>query len=382
MYTARHQPSGEEITILDPRWMAQLEYLRVLDKQDALVCPGCQQAVRVRAGQFKRWHFAHKHLHNCPFERESPRLLQSRAVLYDWLVGKFGVEAVRVEKKLESPSLSRHFDCWVELGDRRFAYWIFDRRMPPDERLNLKSACDRIGLDVQWVFVVDLLHADDHTHFSRDRQSRHSRSWDRLSRDQRSRLQQNRLQTSRLHLTTTERTFMRQSAFDTIGNCYSARISDPGYKQAGGSLHYINPDREILTTYRNLILVHEPQLYAGKRLQTPLAEVQVSNSTGEFVHPGELEQLQQRQSEIAEQQRQAEERLQRAKDFLKGASLTPRSATTQKASPAPNPFERQATCKICGRLTSDWVTYFGQTKECICRDCNATADKRGWTQIE
>ena len=98
MYKARHRPSGDDIIILDPRWMAQLDHLRVLDKQDALVCPGCEQPVRVRAGKIKRWHFAHTHPETCPFRRQSPELLKTRAVLYAWLVGKFGERAVTLEK--------------------------------------------------------------------------------------------------------------------------------------------------------------------------------------------------------------------------------------------------------------------------------------------
>ena len=106
MYQVIHQPSGQEINILAVLWARQIDYLRSLDKKDALVCPACEQPVRVRAGKFKRHHFAHKHLENCPFQKESPELLQARAVLYHWLTEKFGTEAVSIEKQIPAPIYS------------------------------------------------------------------------------------------------------------------------------------------------------------------------------------------------------------------------------------------------------------------------------------
>ena len=331
MYKALHQPSRDEIVIIDPRWKAQIEYLRKLDKQDILVCPGCEAPVRVRAGRFKRPHFAHKHLQNCPFEKESPRLLQTRAVLYDWLIGKFGIEAVSIEKSLESPTRVRPFDCWVEVDGHYFAYWIFDRLMPPDERQNLQKLCAENILDVQWICVIDLLRPDEFN------------------------------PQSRLHLTTTERAFMRQTELDQAWQTH--------FEQLGGSLHYLDPDDDTLITYRNLNLVHKPQLYTGKRLKNSLDDMLVSNITGEFIHPGEAAQLERSRRKMAAQQRQTEERRRRAESFLKGASFSKGSPDERKTSTTQTAFERKATCRICGNLTADWVTYYGQSNECVCREC-------------
>jgi len=330
MYKALHQPSGADI-IIDPRWKAQLKYLRSFDKQDILVCPGCRAPVRVRAGRFKRSHFAHKHLQNCPFEKESPRLLQTRAVLYDWLVSKFDVEAISIEKGLGPQTGVRPFDCWVEEDGRSFAYWIFDRLMPPDERQNLQKLCAENDLDVQWIYVIDLLRPDEFT------------------------------PQSRLHLTTTERAFIRQTELDQAWQTH--------FEQLGGGLHYLDPDQGTLITYRNLTLIHKPQLYTGKRLKNLLADVLISKSTGEFIHPGEVAQLERSQRKIAAQQRQAEERRRRAENFLKQASFSKGSSNQGNPPVAQTAFEQKATCRICGTLTADWVTYYGQTKECICRAC-------------
>ena len=339
MYRALHQPSGDEIIILDPRWRAQIAHLRSLGRQDALVCPGCHQPVQVRAGKFKRAHFAHKHLQNCPFGSLSPRLLHTRAVLYDWLIHKFEPQAVCVDKELGSGTGLRPFDCWVEADAGNFAYWIFDRLMPPDERQSLKSLCVENILDVQWVFVIDLLRPDE------------------------------LIPLSRLHLTTTERAFMRQSELDQAWQTH--------FEQLGSSLHYLDPDQGSLTSYRNLSVVHTPQLYTGKRLQNPLDEVLVSNINGEFVHPGEVAQLEQTRRKIAAQQEQAEARQRRARDFLKSASFSknPACQTDKQAIPnAQTAFDRQVPCRVCGTYTSDWVTYFGESRECICRACKDRID--------
>lgn len=331
MYKALHLPSGQEIIILDPRWQQQIAHLRALDKRDALVCPGCQQAVRVRAGKVKRWHFAHKHLQNCPFERESPALLNARAVLYNWLVEKFDSESVTVEKSLDTLAFPRHVDCWVEKDDLIFAYWIFDRRVPPDERDRLKSAFQNVGVQVNWIFVLDLLRVDQ--------------DWMK----------------DRLHLTTTERAFMQKSEFDQAWQTH--------FEHLGSSLHYLDSDRETLLTYRNLSVVHMPQLYAGTRLEHPLADVLVSSLTGEFVHPGEIDRLQKRRKEIEIQADAAAKRLQKAQDFFRQGEQKKTLSFPPEYESGDRPFERRATCKFCGKETDDWITYFGQTKECICRNC-------------
>jgi hypothetical protein len=252
-------------------------------------------------------------------------------VLYDWLVGKFDVEAVSIEKSLGSQTRVRPFDCWVEKDGCSFAYWIFDRLMPPDERQNLHKLCVENNLDVHWICVIDLLRPDEFT------------------------------PQSRLHLTTTERAFIRQTELDQAWQTH--------FEQLGGGLHYLDPDQGTLITYRNLTLVHKPQLYTGKRLKNSLADVLVSKNTGEFVHPGEVAQLERSQRKMAAQQRQAEERRRRAENFLRQASFSKGSSNQGKSPIDQTAFEQKATCRICGTLTADWVTYYGHTKECICRAC-------------
>jgi hypothetical protein len=336
MYRVVHKPSGRDIIILDDRWRKQIQQLRALDKKDELVCPGCRQPVRVRAGEIKRWHFAHKHLQNCPFERESPELLKTRAVVYHWLVAKFGAEAVAIEKILDSQNFYRHIDCWVDHEGQTFAYWIFDRRLPPAERDNLVTGFKKIGVSVNWIFTINLLREDEPN------------------------------LNDRLHLTTTERAFMSDSKLNMAWQTHIEHL--------GGSLHYLDADQELLTTYRNLNLVHPPQLFAGTRLQHLLREVLASKHTGEFIHPGEVERYQKRQQELDRQRRETEERLDMVQDFLRHATIKKSMPRLQrKSEPAVRFVERTGTCKFCGTVTSDWVTYFGETRECICRKCKDKA---------
>jgi hypothetical protein len=165
-----------------------------------------------------------------------------------------------------------------------------------------------------------------------------------------------------LHLTTTERAFMQASEFDQVWQTH--------FEQLGKSLHYLDADQETLITYRNLSVIHIPQLFAGKRLEHPLSEVLVSTKTGEFVHPGETEQLQTRRQQIELEEQLVQQRLRKAREFF---SWSPQSGSlpyeTERQTPKTQPFERVGTCRICGTETTDWVTYFGPTKECICRDC-------------
>ena len=332
MYRARHKPSGQDIIILDRRWAGQVEYLRALDRKNDLVCPGCREPVRVRAGQVKRWHFAHKHLKNCPFSSVSPTLLNIRAVLYRWLLTQFGENHVRVEENLDSPGFRRPVDCWVHLQDRKFPYWILDRRMPPDERANLQAAFKSQGLNPHWIFASQMLRIDDF-------QPR-----------------------SRLHLTTTERAFTRTTKFDPAWQTHFERL--------GGTLHYLDPDLERLTTYRNLTVCHPPQLYIGTRLENALGEIRVLDMTGEFIHPGEIEQRHKRQAEVEHRQQKAADRLRKAEAFFYPAAERHSTLSYPKAQVERQPsYERRGTCKYCGIVTTDWLVYDGESGDCVCRGC-------------
>ena len=134
MYKALNIRDNAEIVILDLKWLRSITQLRAYDHQDLLVCQGCKQPVRVRAGEHRQVHFAHKHLNNCDYADELAVLRNARAVLYEWLVSKFG-ENVTIEKKTDEVDLFRPIDCWVIQGSTVFAYWIFDKQLKLGKRM-------------------------------------------------------------------------------------------------------------------------------------------------------------------------------------------------------------------------------------------------------
>ena len=156
-----NQESKEFVIILDPRWKARLRELRKLDDQNRLVCPVCHQPVRLRTGNIRIWHFAHKHLKNCPLQFEPPQLIQTRAALYEWLLNYFPAENVTVEKIIPDLPFPRHIDCWVDLEPVSMIYWIIDSRRPPVERAQLQDALDASGLHTHTLFTSTMLHPDE-----------------------------------------------------------------------------------------------------------------------------------------------------------------------------------------------------------------------------
>jgi hypothetical protein len=353
MLKAAHSQTAEEILILAPRWKHDLSALRQLDHADLLVCPGCRQPVRVKAGELKRWHFAHKHLANCPFEKQSPLLLATRAVLYEWLVTQFGEEHVALEKLVEG--LPRPLDAYVA-GEFATAYWIFDTRMPPDERDRLREKLSSLGANLIWVFAAPILQVEvGHPGL--------------------------------INLTTTEREFRQHTTSD------AAQPVDAFL--AGDTLHYLDAEAETLITYRNLGLRHPPQSFIGRRLESPLSTVQVDLQSSDFLHPGEAERI----AEYRQRQQHRQEKMHNTLPKLgsRFASILPEAGVehsaerpisafpaglfqkSRAAKPAKRPenqeeylvpFARTGTCKNCGKQTDDWVSFDGRTGTCVCRDCS------------
>jgi hypothetical protein len=248
--------NDKEIVIIDPKWQQDFDGLRAMDRADILVCQGCREPVRVRAGQERRHHFAHKHRLSCSYSDESAALLDARAVLYEWLSGKFG-ESVSIEKKVEENYLFRPVDCWVERDNKIFAYWVIDTSLTPGKRENIKFGFNRLNVHVNYVFTTGMLRqvADAN---------------------------------SRINLTTTEREFMQRSKYDEVHDFGS---------DTGKSLHYLDPQQRQIITFRALNIVHLPQVYMGTEIRSELADTLVSPTNGEFVHSGEHEKLKQCQGE-------------------------------------------------------------------------------------
>jgi len=311
---------GTDIVILDSRWKDAVDSLRSLDRQGALLCQGCKQPLRLRAGEVRRWHFAHKHLENCGYGHESPELLNARAILYEWLVGKFG-KKVTIEKKVDDTRFSRPIDCWVEQENESIAYWIVDAAIKPQIREKVQAGFRQLRAIVNWVFITQMLHEDKD-------------------------------EPEHLHLTTTERELMQHTAYDdAVKNGYGA----------GKSLHYLNADDRTLTTYRGLHLAHSPQLFKGHKERHELSAVLVSPHDGAFVHPGEHERLQQFKQGQAEREKQQRKWVETQTIVDTIDEQTKRDYATRT--------EPEGVCEFCGLKTSEWWSYDGKSGTCKCKAC-------------
>ena len=373
MFKAVNSQDGKHIIILNPEWVDKVDYLRSLDRKDILVCQSCEQPVRVRAGEVKRWHFAHKQLKDCPLQNESITMLAARAILYNWLVTKFDASVVTLEKEFDRESVPRLVDCWIETKSHKIAYWIIESQMKPQQREKLKRGFERQGIEVNWIFLTNMMNENNQT-------------------------------PGQIFLSTTEREFMHESEYNFIGQSF-------GTACPGASLHYLDCDSEILTTYRSVQIVHRPQLYTGRKVVHHLSEMLVlGKTTGELIHPGEYEQLRKwKQAKVEyERKRKEEERKRREKekkrreerekrerqlleeekrrlkhwkelDRKKKRTLRPKkthSPVIQYSAASRRNNDRavllpveEAVCELCGNVTTKWYAYDNKTKKCKCMDC-------------
>lgn len=308
MFKALDKRDESDVVILDPQWLEAIDKLRELDHKDILICQGCRQPVRVRAGEQRRKHFAHKHLENCSYEDESAILRNARAVLYEWLVNKFD-KNVTIEKQVDGTDLFRPIDCWVTHGSKVFAYWIFDSSIKPEKRIALQNSAKKLGIHFHWVFCSDLLHTDQDD-------------------------------PDKIFLTTTEREFIRHSKYDEAYD----------YSTENGSLHYLDAENRKLITLRCLFLHHKPQVYRGYKIDSELDQVLASPETGEFMHNGEHEKLIKHEQEFG---------------FIDKESINQNSGSMNSS----NSLFGKKKCQICGEMTDDWSFYDGKTGLCKCSAC-------------
>lgn len=328
MYKAINQKTEVEVIILHPAWSQKLRTLRDWGKQDVLVCQECRQPVRLRAGQIRAWHFAHKVLRDCPIGHESAQLLQARALLYHWLVDKFGAERVTVEKRLEGVDLPRPIDCWIAGESVNFAYWIFEKGLKPPQRKAVQTALNGPDVIAHWVFLASRLRQEDGNDGP-----------------------------DGLQLPTTEREFMQPSNYDAPVRAY------------GRTLHYLDHDTGVVTTYRGLIMRHSPHIYEGQPITHALGQILASPRTGEFVHPGEYERL---KAHKEEQETAVVTFSSPPHPFQRRPvpSLLPKSQAASRQPPSSSTEHQvEAVCEFCGQLTRHWWFHSGKTGLCRCQNC-------------
>ena len=329
MYKAVHRISGEEILTLSPAWRGRTAELRPLDHEDMLVCQGCRQAVRLKAGPHKKPHFAHKHLQSCSFGEESPRVLSARALLYDWLAARFPGE-VDAEWRPAGIDLPRPFDCLARGPDGPFAFWIVDAVLKLETREQLKDAFAALGLPVTVVLLSSLLRPDPN-----------HPDW--------------------ILLSPTERDFLRQTPYDEIGRENRLLASE-----FGSTLYYLDQERECLAVFRSLERVHAPNVFSGRNENCPLETLSVSPQ-GDFVLPGE-------ELELGDSRAARLRQVERVRRWLEPA---PRAGSAIRVPVEKTFVDRRSaaaemvTCVYCGSLTANWWTSWMEEGQRLgkCRDC-------------
>ena len=339
MYKAIHLLTGEEIVILHPRWKERLGELRSMDRAGALVCQGCRQQVRVKAGARKRTHFAHKHLQACSYGSKSPGILLARAALYRRLLACFGPGAATVEKDL--PGLPRPVDAWVQQEGRALAYWVADAGIKLEQRQAILAGLGAEGISAVFVMTLEMLHVPE----------KDSRPEMRLLLPPR---------TAAL-LSPTERAFLRVTPYDEILAGEAGRQAEDPW----GSLHYLDVIDEQMVTLRGLVVRHRPNWYEGLRLAGPLDTLQVDPRTGEFIYPGEgqrLDDARARSLRLEEKRRRYQER---------SREPLPPPGAFLRGEPCADPQPEALPCASCGQITTEyWSTfYLGDRKVCRCREC-------------
>ena len=365
MYKAIHALTNQEFIILNPYWARKIEYLRSLDQQDLLVCQFCRQPLRVRAGNLRRWHFAHKHLSNCPFQEASPELLEARALLYEWLAAQFGPDVVTLEKRLADSTLPRAVDGWVERpGALPLAYWIIEARLNPQARKLLLDAFHSPAVLIHWILLAGILHEDEKT-------------------------------PGLAYLSTTERAF-------AVPSIYDRPLLPAAHASNIGALHYLDAEQQSVITYRALRPTHATQAYQGYKMIAPLAEI-LAAQNGELVQPGEDEPLQDYLQQFEQVERERQENLRKTRAIFRSAreqkrihlpppgSLLFEQEEQAQAAASPqvdrlalpvsaaalsqaNDWE-EAACIFCGQLTTDYWYLDRKTKRCKCRECLARGEQ-------
>ena len=354
MFKAIDARSGTEIIILDKLVEAELDVLRQKARTGDLRCPVCTHEVTVRAGEVRVWHFAHRHLDNCPSQNEPVELLRARAMLYKWLKSRLG-EGVTIEKQLEGIPLPRPIDCWAEVGGTKLAYWILHSRMNPEDRQQVIEGIAKSGAHRLAIFLSDMM-------------DRHEGS-----------------PQHELHLSTTERTFLCLTGYDllyehTAGNA--------------GSLHYLDVEAGRLITFRAMHCAEHPNYYIGHEISSAFDDVKVTATSGQLHHGDEFERFMEfkaEQDRLARERAEAEQRereeakkaQERTRTMLTAVTPPPAPTFAEPPEPAPIPAapaspcrgnvavmsNRVGICEECGKSTSDWWMFDGKTGKCRCNAC-------------
>ena len=364
MFSAIKKDTMEEIIILDEKWKVNIELLRTYGHTGDMICEECKQPVRIRAGKIRRRHFSHISKGNCNKNSDSHELLSARALLYEYLKSKYG-DGLKIEIPLRHPRIKKTIDCLATGSHGKVAYWIVEKNLREQLRWDIKENLEKEVDYIVWV-VLDRLRKE------RDGSD------------------------NEFILSTTERSILTESIYDLDKNKFGFRV--------GETIHYLDVKNEILRTYRNSILIHEPHTFNGIEKKSRLTELLIHPRTGEFVHPGEhdeyLEDIrlkkeqEERQAELLKKEQEHEREVSRIRKLkisseiadrneenANGLLVTNRHENTDPDSDDTNddiksealsgPFDDRETpvCVFCLVKTSEWWSYNGVDNTCKCNEC-------------
>jgi hypothetical protein len=268
MFKVLDSETNELRTTLDWSTREELESIfRAAGREGRLLCPHCKEQVLFRYGDIHSPHFAHKALGDCPYSSESMVMMRARAALYLFLKKRFG-SAVQIEHVVPDDNIPRPVDCWVQREKRPIAYWLMEKGMRGEARIDaLRGGMTRTGAIVQFVFLAQILREVPE-------------------------------EKGVYRLTPTEEYLMQRSKYDNV-------YSDYGY--SAGSLHYLKVEVQIaeVMTLRSLRYKGCGRHFGTPyRLQTEMSKVSVGADCGEFIHPGEDALLSEHLREVRELERQ------------------------------------------------------------------------------
>lgn len=249
MFVAINTTDRTRVTSISSKWDSCVDALRELASSGQLVCQGCKQKVRLKAGDQRRRHFAHQHKSDCPLAHQSREVLEAKAQLYEWLETKYPGK-VHLDMPLRVSGQSEIADLVVESeADCKFAYWVFDRSRRSRHAL-LFLQREAMGVCVHVI----------HTHSAL-----------KLMSDG-----------AEIGLTASQRDFIAHSEFDKAVTAY-----------AGGHLHFIVtlPGKlPEIAVFRSLNCVHKPNVYRYDALRrNHLSLALISPKTGEVVLTEDVE---------------------------------------------------------------------------------------------
>jgi len=325
---------------------------RAIGEQGNLRCQSCKEAVILRYGQERCPYFLHNANSKCPQANQTIQLLEARAALYRHLRARFGND-VQLEYLLPNTAAPRAVDCWVQLKDKKFAYWIFDLEMSREEkRRALRSAIEMTGAHCHFLFLAPMMTPIQG-------------------------------QANGIRLSPTEAFAKARTRADVIGE-----------RSEGGSLCYLDveSDPARFVTYRSLVKLRGKRDFVGVEKRSPLDEVIVCENTGLLLHRSEsilseILRTREERERIAQEEESAPQKSIDTEWAKWRADVEQSERTNESVSeivarllrrPALGEVlwkDQQGTCVKCKALTTDWISFNGKAKTCRCRKCFAKSSQ-------